>query len=91
MRHLCSPVQQAVEDRGWHLVDLAHDAHVVRDLPVRIKQHADGQLVPGGGTGEDISYIRGTEGTQDSESRQSENYIISQKAGRIRPGIPRVQ
>lgn len=47
-------MQEAVEDRWGHLVDLAQHTHVVRHLPVRVQQNADGELVPAvarGGTG----------------------------------------
>lgn len=90
MRRLCSPVQQAVEDRGWHLVDLAHDAHVVCDLPVRIQQHADGQLVPGRGTGEDIRG-KAKAGIRQRIRGKARRHIISQEAARIRRGISRVR
>lgn len=41
-------MQEAVENRRWHLVDLTQHPHMVGNLPVGIQQDADGQLVPAG-------------------------------------------
>ena len=37
-----------MENRRWHLIDLAQHPNMVCNLSVGIQQHPDGQLVPGG-------------------------------------------